>query len=212
MKLSQDHLITSEAALRNIYKQPGKNAIGKELDYLDPHCKTFIARSPFICIATVSPDGFGDNSPKGDAPGFVRVLDDKTIAIPDRRGNNRLDSIGNVLKNPQIGLIFFIPGVNETLRINGKAEISVEPELLQASEINSKLPLSMMVVHIAEAYLQCPKALIRSSLWEVTSDFDRKSFPSITKMISEQMGFRPTKDQLTQMEAEYEQKVKDTLY
>ena len=212
MKLSQDHIITSEAELRNIYKQPGKSAIEKELDCLDPHCRTFIERSPFICIATASPDGFGDNSPKGDAPGFVRVLDDKTVAIPDRRGNNRLDSIVNVLKNPQIGLIFFIPGVNETLRINGKAEISVEPELLQASEVNGKLPTSMMVVHVEEAYLQCPKALVRSSLWEVASDFDRKSFPSLTKMISDQMGVKLSKDQLTQMEADYEKKIEESLY
>jgi len=211
-KPGQDHIIRSETELRKLYKQPGKNAIEKELDFLDQHCKRFIAHSPFICIATSSPDGFGDNSPKGDAPGFVRVLDDRTIAIPDRRGNNRLDSLGNVLKNPQVGLIFFIPGVNETLRVNGKAELSIEPELLQGSAVNNKLPTSMLIVHVEEAYLQCPKALVRSSIWEVAADFDRKSFPSLTKMISDQMGVELSKDQLTQMEAEYEKKIEDTLY
>jgi PPOX class probable FMN-dependent enzyme len=204
--------IENAAQLREHYQPAMQRALDKQLDHLDSHCKSFINEAPFLCIATSSPDGFADCSPKGDAPGFVDVLDDRTIVIPDRRGNNRLDTLTNLLANPQIGLIFLIPGVDETLRINGRAEISVDPDLLQNYEVKGKLPTAMIVVHVEEAYLHCPKALIRSNLWARARDFDRKSFPTLTKMISDQLGENLEGKALKEAEADYEKRIEETLY
>jgi len=204
--------IENTAQLREHYRPAMQGALDKQLDRLDPHCRSFIDRAPFLCIATSSPDFLADCSPKGDDPGFVDVLDDRTIVIPDRRGNNRLDTLTNLLANPQIGLIFFIPGVDETLRINGRAEISVDPALLENYEVKGKLPTAMIVVHVEEAYLHCPKALIRSNLWARARHFDRKSFPTLTKMLSDQIGQHLEGDALKQAEAAYEKRIEETLY
>ncbi len=212
MELDADHVITSEEALRTHYKPAMQKALNKQLDSLDKHCKAFIERSPFLCIATSSPDGYADNSPKGDEPGFVRILDDRTIGIPDRMGNNRLDTISNLLQNPQIGLIFFIPGVDETLRVNGRAEISVDPALLELSTFRGKAPTSMIVVHIEEAYLHCPKALIRSTLWQRAGEKDQKPFPTLMKMLYDQFGTPLEGEALAAVEKEYEKRIQETLY
>lgn len=212
MTLDPAYLIKSDAVLRAHYQPAMPRALDKELSTLDPHCKAFIARAPFLCVATSSPEGFADCSPKGDAPGFVDVLDDHTIAIPDRRGNNRLDTLTNLIANPQIGLIFFIPGVDETLRINGHADISVDPGLIAKYEVKGKQPTAVIVVHVEEAYLHCPKALIRSNLWAGASDFDRKSFPTLTKMISDQVGEHLEGNALAEAESAYEKRIEETLY
>lgn len=212
MELEPSHVISSEEVLREHYKPAMQKAVEKQLDHLDKHCRAFIERSPFLCIATSSPDGYADNSPKGDEPGFVRILDETTIGIPDRMGNNRLDTITNLLKNPQIGLIFFIPGVDETLRINGRAEVSIDPELLEPSTFRGKAPTSMIVVHVEEAYLHCPKALIRSTLWQRASAGDEKPFPTLTKMLSDQLGTPLEGEALAAAEKEYEKRIIDTLY
>lgn len=214
MELDANHVITSETALRDHYKPVMQKALDKQLDRLDEHCRAFIERSPFLCIATSSPDGYADNSPKGDEPGFVRILDERTLGIPDRMGNNRLDTISNLLTNPQIGLIFFIPGVDETLRVNGRAEISVDPSLLAPSTFRDKAPTSMIVVHIEEAYLHCPKALIRSTLWQraAAGNGNDKPFPTLTKMLSDQLGTPLEGEALAAAEKEYERRIEETLY
>lgn len=212
MKLDDQYVLASTEALREHYAPAMEKALAKELTALDAHCRAFIERSPFLCIATSSPEGYADNSPKGDEPGFVRVLDDRTLGIPDRLGNNRLDTITNLLSNPQIGLIFFIPGVDETLRINGRAEISVDPELLEGSRFRDKAPTSMIVVHIEEAYLHCPKALIRSHLWQRAGEKQDKPFPTLTKMLSDQLGQPLEGEALAEAEKIYEKRIEETLY
>jgi PPOX class probable FMN-dependent enzyme len=140
--------------------------VEKTLSSLDRHCLTFIGRSPFVLIATSNAEGRMDVSPKGDAPGFVRVLDEKTLAIPDRPGNQRFDTLGNLFTSPQIGLIFMIPGKRETLRISGRAEVVRDPDLLGTLVANDKVPALAIAVHVDEAFFHCAKCMIRSRLWQ----------------------------------------------
>ena len=164
-------------SLRASYGQPSEPARLKTLSKLDTHCRRFIALSPFLCLGTQGPNG-ADVSPRGDKPGFVLVLDDSTFAIPDWRGNNRIDSLTNIISNPQVGLLFLIPGVEETLRVNGVAQVSMNPELLARWETNGNHPKSALVVTVKEAFLHCGKALIRSQLWRNDAKLDRAELPS----------------------------------
>ena len=156
----------------------------KEIDHISAHYRTLIEAAPFVAIATSGPEGL-DCSPKGDPAGFVRILDDKTLAIPDRPGNNRLDGFRNIVRDPRIALLFLIPGVGETLRVNGRASISVDPELMQSFAINGKLPRCVLVVHVESAYFHCSKAIVRSKLWDEATKIDRKSLPSTGSIIAE---------------------------
>lgn len=158
----------------------------KMLDRLDRFCRDFIALSPFLVLASADREGRADASPRGDGPGFVRVLDDRTLLIPDRRGNNRVDSYGNLLAAPGIGLIFFVPGINETLRVNGKARMTRDPALLEASTVQDKTPTLGLVVAVEEAFFHCGKALIRSKLWAPETQLERGAFPSLGRIIAEQ--------------------------
>lgn len=178
--------IQTTEKLRKLYRQPSGPAVKKQLDALEKHTIHFIALSPFLIMATSDADGRADASPKGDAPGFVKVLDRKHLAIPDRLGNNRLDSLSNLIENPHVGLIFLIPGFDETLRINGRATISTDAEKLKALAHNGKLPTSAIIVEIEEVYMHCAKALIRSKLWSEKSKIDRKSMPTLGQIISDQ--------------------------
>ncbi|MDD9877252.1 MAG: pyridoxamine 5'-phosphate oxidase family protein [Magnetovibrio sp.] len=178
--------ISSTEELRRIYDQPKGRPLAKQIDRLEAHCRRFIELSPFLIMATSSADGFGDASPKGEAPGFVQVMDDRTLAIPDRPGNNRLDSMTNLLDNPKIGLIFLIPGVNETLRINGTAEIRDDDDLLRRFEVNGKLPKTVIVVTAREVYLHCAKALMRSRLWDADAQAPERPIPTMSEMIRDQ--------------------------
>jgi PPOX class probable FMN-dependent enzyme len=180
--------IGSKAALRERYGAPSQRSLQKEMTKLDAHCRNFIALSPFLVIATAGADGLGDCSPRGDAPGFVAVLDDSTILIPDRLGNNRTDSLRNVIDNPGIGLLFLLPGVNETLRINGTARITADAALLTPLAVHGKAPRSGLLVEVKEAYLQCGKALIRSKLWDPATQIERGRFPSLGKILADQIG------------------------
>jgi PPOX class probable FMN-dependent enzyme len=180
--------IGTKADLRAHYAAPSDIAVRKQLTKLDAHCRDFIALSPFLVIATVGADGLADASPRGDAPGFVAVLDDTTLIIPDRPGNNRIDSLGNIVDNPGIGLIFFVPGINETLRVNGLARITTDAGLLAPLAVQGKPPRSGLIVEIKEAYLHCGKALIRSKLWDPASRIERSRFPSLGKIIADQIG------------------------
>jgi PPOX class probable FMN-dependent enzyme len=159
---SADTIVTDDDTLREPYAPPRFLAV---LDQLDRSCRLFIAHSPLVIIATTTPDNGIDVSPRGDTPGFVRVLDDHTLVIPDRTGNNRLDSMGNLVVNNEIGLFFMIPGVHESLRIKGTAIMSRDPELIAASVVEGKAPKTMLVVSVYWAFIHCGKALNRSRVW-----------------------------------------------
>jgi len=182
-----EHTITTVDELYSVYNQPGERAVQKEIRKLDTHFRNFIALSPFLVMGTDGGDGTADASPRGDAPGFVTVLDDKTLAIPDRPGNNRLDSLINIIRNPAVGLIFLVPGINETLRINGRATISLDPALMEAHAVNGKLPRSVLKVEVTSAYMHCAKALIRSKLWDPEVQVERTVFPTLGQVLADQI-------------------------
>ena len=179
--------ITTQDALRKHYRQAQGRAVRKELNHLDKHFRRFVDLSPFLLIGSTGSDGRGDVSPRGEAPGFVHVLDDNHLAIPDRPGNNRLDTLTNVLTNPAVGLLFLIPGVDETLRINGRAAIHDDKDLRQRFEVKGRLPATVLVVSVDEAYLQCAKALMRSKLWDPGARIERSALPTIGEMLRDQI-------------------------
>jgi PPOX class probable FMN-dependent enzyme len=181
-------IVEDIAEIRELYGAPGERSLKKQLTRLDQHCRAFIARSPFLVIASTDPAGRCDASPKGDAPGFVEVIDDTTLMIPDRLGNNRVDTIGNLLECPGVGLIFFVPGLSETLRINGKARITTDPALLERSSVNGKAPRSAILVTAEEVYFHCGKALIRSDLWNPEKQTKKSDFPSLGRILADQIG------------------------
>ncbi|MFN0103889.1 MAG: pyridoxamine 5'-phosphate oxidase family protein [Bryobacteraceae bacterium] len=174
------------AALREHYAPAIERARLKSLRRLDGHCRKFIALSPFLCLGTSGPEG-ADVTPRGDQPGFVHVLDDTTVAIPDWRGNNRLDSLTNITANPEVGLLFLIPGVDETLRVNGRAVINFDPAIIQTWTVNGKHPTSAVVVTIQEAFFHCGKALIRSRLWHPDYKIERTELPTYGQMLKDQI-------------------------
>jgi uncharacterized protein len=175
--------ITSREALRTVIREPSGLVIAKEINFLDEHCKSLIALSPFILIATSNKKGRCDVSPKGDPPGFVQVLSDKHLAIPDRPGNARLDSIENILENPHIGLLFVIPGTRETLRINGKATIIQDDDVLERAIVDGKRPTLAIGVEVQEAFIHCAKAFIRSNLWKSETWPSLAHLPIFAKML-----------------------------
>ena len=178
--------VSDETALRGLYEPPMELAVLKQLDRLDAHCRNFLAHSPFAVIGSTRPGRGTDVSPRGDAPGFARVLDDYTIAIPDRPGNNRLDTMSNIVADAEVGLLFFIPGIDETLRINGTARLSYDPKLLAAAAVNGREPRLVILVTVREAFLHCGKALKRSKLWHGDYRVEKQSFPSLGRIIVEQ--------------------------
>ncbi len=174
--------------IREIYGQPSELAVKKQLSHLEKHSRKFIALSPFIVIASTDPSGRCDASPKGDAPGFVEVLDDRTLLIPDRLGNNRIDTISNLLERPGVGILFMVPGLRETLRVNGRAQITRDPALLEACAVNGKVPRSGILVTADEVYFHCGKAIIRSDLWNPEKHAAQTEFPPLGRVINEQVG------------------------
>jgi uncharacterized protein len=176
--IGSDHLIRDEAALEALYGERNPASLAKEVDYIHPHYRALIEASPFLVIATVGPEGL-DCSPRGDPVGsFIQVLDEKTVLIPDRRGNNRVDSLRNIVRDDRVAMLFLIPGVGETLRVNGRAVISTAPEVIGRFPVNGTLPKSVIVVTAESVYFQCPKALVRSELWNPAKHVNRKSLPS----------------------------------
>ena len=182
-----DWTIRSEAALREMVGTAEGLAKKKSLPYIDKYCRQFIELSPFLTIGTQSAAGKADVSPRGDPAGFVQVLDERTIAIPDRPGNNRLDTLTNLLENPNVGLIFLVPGFEDTLRINGKATLSRDPALLERMAVNNRAPKVAIVVKVEEQFLHCAKAFKRSKLWDPAAQVDRKVMPSIGRVILDQV-------------------------
>lgn len=177
------HRVTSAAELAALYDAPSERAVLKQIDHLDEHCRAFIAASPFLLLATCGAAG-ADCSPRGDHAGFAEVADDRTLLVPDRRGNNRLDSLRNVVENPAVGLLFLVPGVGETVRVNGHGWISRDPALLERFAIRGAAPKTVLVVRVAEAFLQCSKALVRSELWNPARHVARSSLPSFGTMLA----------------------------
>jgi len=174
---SSHHIITSVDALAAIYGEPVGPAVVKEIDHVNADYRAFIEAAPFCAVATSGPGGL-DCTPRGDEPGFVRVQDEKTLLIPDRRGNNRIDSLRNILADPRISLLFLIPGCGETIRVNGRAAISVDPALCESFVFAGKLPRSVIVVTVDRVYFQCAKAIVRSKLWDPAMQVDRKTLPT----------------------------------
>jgi len=210
-----DAVIASEDELRGNYGEPMDIALMKQLGKLDEHCKDFISRSPFLCIGTSAADGKADVSPRGDPPGFVQVLDDNTIFIPDRPGNNRLDTMSNIVANPDVGLLFLIPGFEDTLRVNGKATLVKDEKILERCAVNRKVPTMGIMVEINEAYLHCAKAVRRSKIWKAESQQDRKEMPTLAQMILEQVATpekQPTKEEIKEGDEFIEDNYKTGLY
>lgn len=180
----RDHLLTSMEQLQALYGEKSKGAVLKEIDRLNQGYRKLIEAAPFVVVATAGPEGL-DCSPKGDAPGFVRILDDRTLAIPDRPGNNRIDGFTNILRDSRVALLFLIPGHSETLRVNGRASITVDSELMQGFAVNGKLPRCVLIVHIERVYFHCAKAIVRSRLWDEAAKIDRASLPSAGTLVAE---------------------------
>jgi PPOX class probable FMN-dependent enzyme len=203
-----DNLVTTEADLEALYGQSSAGAIAKEIDYIHPHYRAMIEASPFMVLATSGPEGL-DASPRGDPAGFVHVLDDKTLLIPDRRGNNRVDSLRNIIRDNRVALLFLIPGVGETLRVNGRASISVAPDLIERFPFRGTLPRSVIVVRAERAYFQCPKALVRSELWNSDKQISRKALPSTGTILADITSGKVGGDQYDQ---EYPERLRSTIY
>lgn len=194
------HVITATEDLRRLVSPPRPAQQTKVLSELDKHCRNWIERSPFVVVSSVDSDGKMDLSPKGDPPGFVQILDDKTLAIPDRPGNRRLDTLHNVLEQPQVGLMFVVPGRGEVLRVAGTARVVTDPDLLSLMEVGGRLPLLALVVNIDEVMFHCGKSIIRSQLWS------QQAWPNIEGLASyaECLGDQTTSDEtVPEMEARF---------
>jgi PPOX class probable FMN-dependent enzyme len=185
--LSRDHLVTSVEALEKIYGEPYGPSIAKETDRITAHYRTFIEAAPFFALASAGAGGL-DCSPRGDAPGFVRVHDEKTLLIPDRRGNNRIDTLRNILADPRVALLFLIPGCGETIRVTGRASISNDPALTQSFIVEGKAPRTVLIVSVDAVFYQCAKAVVRSKLWDASRHVDRKSLPSAGAILADLTG------------------------
>ena len=176
-------IISSIAQLEAIYGLPGETSTVKVADHITPHYRTFIDASPFAVLSTAGPEGL-DCSPRGDVAGFVRVHDAHTVMIPDRRGNNRVDSLRNIVRDPRVALLFLIPGIGNTLRINGRAHLSIDPDLLQSFEMERKQPRSVIVMKVEDVYFQCARAIVRSDLWNPDKRLDPGSLPSAGQILA----------------------------
>lgn len=207
IKSSAD-VVTTEAELDALYGQPVPTSTLKELDHISDHYRLFIEASPFLILATVGPEGL-DCSPRGDPKGFVRVQDRHTLLIPDRRGNNRIDSLRNIVRDPKVALLFLVPGVGETMRVNGRAQISTEPSLLESFAMQGKPPRSVIVVTAERVYPQCQKALARSKLWDPATQIARSNLPTVGEMMQ---ALAPESFDGRAYDAAYPERMKQTIY
>jgi PPOX class probable FMN-dependent enzyme len=178
--------VRTEPELRALYGEPSEVVKRKVIDHVDPHARRFIELSPFCCLGTTS-DAGGDVSPRGDHPGFVRVLSETELLIPDRVGNNRVDSLRNLVQRPQVGLLFLVPGLNDMLRINGTGRITGEPEILAAAAVEGRAPRSGLLVTVQEVFFHCGRAAKRARLWDPEAKVERSAMPRIADMIRDQL-------------------------
>jgi hypothetical protein len=175
-------MLTTLAQLEALYGQPNERALRKEIPYVNEDYRAFIEVAPFVVLATAGPEGL-DCSPRGDAPGFVRVVDERTLALPDRIGNNRIDSLRNIIVEPRLALLFIIPGVGESLRVNGRGRICADPEWLDSFAVNGKLPRTVLLIDVESVYFHCSKALVRSKLWDPARHIERTRLPSTGEIL-----------------------------
>ncbi len=206
--MSESHRITTAEQLDALYGAPVGGSLTKEIGYISESYRKFIEAAPFVVVATRGAEGL-DCSPRGDPPGFVRVRDENTVLIPDRRGNNRIDTLRNLIADPRISLLFLIPGVGETLRINGRAEIVTDPELCESFTMQGKAPVSVLAVTAERVYFQCPKALVRSRLWHPEAQVPRAELPSSGEIMAEIIG---GEYDAGAHDRAYPQRLKETLY
>ncbi|WSG76570.1 pyridoxamine 5'-phosphate oxidase family protein (plasmid) [Rhizobium beringeri] len=212
-ELDPEFAIRDEQSLRGLFEATHALAIQKCQATISQHAREFISRSPFLCIGTQDLDGKADVSPRGDPVGFVKVLDERTLAIPDRPGNNRLDTLVNIIANPIVGLLFIIPGFDDTLRVNGHATLTTDPELLAGMSVNDRAPKLAIVVEVSEVYMHCAKAFRRSHLWSPDHFQDRREMPSLVKIILDETTGAPTDaDEMRRMDDDLEVAYKRTLY
>ncbi len=212
-ELKPEYVVQDEEALRALFPATHPLAINKCLDRLDKHARDFVARSPFLCIGTQAPDGRADVSPRGDPRGFVQVLDDRTLLIPDRPGNYRLDTLTNILANPTVGLLFMIPGYDETMRVNGQARITRDPDLLALMTVRDRHPAVAIVVTVEEVFLHCAKAFRRAHLWNPDAQQDRGDMPSLPRIILDQTTGAPDDPgEIDKLDAELEEEYRKTMY
>lgn len=213
MALKAEFLIRDAAQLQALFGETHAIAVQKCLDHLDPHAQAFVARAPFLCIGTQSAEGLADVSPRGDPRGFVKVLNDRTLLIPDRPGNNRLDTQKNILANPAVGLLFMVPGFDDTLRVNGRAQISCDPELLEPLRVNDRLPKVAIVVEVQEVFLHCAKAFRRAKLWDPAERQDRREMGSLLQIILEQTTGAPKDpEEMARIDAGLEEAYRGSMY
>lgn len=211
--LKPEFLITDNQALRALFPPTHPMAIQKCLDHLDRHARDFVSRAPFLCIGTQSADGTADVSPRGDPRGFVKILDDKTLLIPDRPGNNRLDTLANILENPAVGLLFLVPGFDDTMRVNGTAKLTRDPALLGLMAVNDRNPLVGIVVTVNEVFIHCAKAFRRARLWDQSQHQDRAEMPSLLKIILDQSTGAPDDPaEMAKIDAGLEEDYKRSMY
>lgn len=211
--VNPEFVITEEASLRSLFQPTHALAALKCQDSLDIHAQNFIRRSPFLCIGTQNPDGRADVSPRGDPVGFVKILDQHTLAIPDRPGNNRLDSLVNILVNPSVGLLFVIPGFDDTLRVNGQASLVTDPDLLESMRVNDRTPKIAIVIKVTEVFLHCAKAFRRSRLWDPDHFQDRTEMPSLMTIILDQTTGAPSDgDEMRKLDDDLEDAYKNSMY
>lgn len=210
---SSAFVISDEQALRDLFPATHTLAALKGLDFLDTHAQDFIRRAPFLCIGTQGRDGSADVSPRGDPVGFVKILDQHTLAIPDRPGNNRLDSLVNIIANPSVGLLFIIPGFDDTLRVNGQASVMTDPDLLESMRVNDRLPRVAIIVKVAEAFLHCAKAFRRSHLWDREHFQDRGEMHSLMKILMDQTTGAPSDaEEMRKVDDGLEEDYKSSMY
>ncbi len=211
--LDPNYVINSEAALRARFPPTHEKAKLKCIDHLDRYAQDFIRRSPFLCIGTQAPDGMADVSPRGDPAGFVKVLSESVLLVPDRPGNNRLDTQRNIIANPSVGLLFMVPGFDDTLRVNGTAQITTDPKLLDLMIVKDRAPIVAIAVEVQEVFLHCAKAFRRSALWDPSQRQDRSEMPSLMQMIHAQTDNTPMDaTEQAKMDDDLEAAYRDSMY
>lgn len=212
-EVNPEFVIKDEQALRGLFQATHPLAALKCQGALDKHARAFIERSPFICIGTQSPDGKADVSPRGDPVGFVKILDQHTLAIPDRPGNNRLDSLSNIIANPSVGILFIIPGFEDTLRVNGRASLVTDPDILESMRVEGRVPKLAIVIRVSEVFMHCAKAFRRSQLWNPDHFQDRREMPSLAKIVLDQTTGAPDDDkEMRKIDDELEEDYKASMY
>jgi len=212
-EVNPEFVVKDERSLRSLFHETHPLAAQKSLTALDKHAQAFIRRSPFICIGTQNVDGKADVSPRGDPVGFVEILDQHTLAIPDRPGNNRLDTLTNILANPSVGVLFIVPGFDDTLRVNGQASLVTDPGILERMSVDNRVPKIAILIKVSEVFLHCAKAFRRSQLWNPDHFQDRGEMPSLAKIILDQTTGAPEDEgEMRRIDDELEDDYQKTMY